>query len=121
LTAAIHDHVTFRDAADPLLEPMDAAADFVRHAKTKGIKVRAHRSYSGAVTVRVYRQGDRFHTVGLAATADGRLLARHNVAAGRDLSMIVHAWLTDSGRFSDICWRTRDEWKNGGPGRDTPI
>jgi hypothetical protein len=117
----MRDHVTFRDASDPLVEPVDAAADFVRHVKSRGqTKVRPHRSYSGAVTVRVYWQGDRFHTIKFASTADGLLLARHNVVAGGDLSRLLHDWLTASDRFSDIAWRTRDEWEAGEPGRSSP-
>jgi len=123
----IRDHVTFRAVSDPLLEPMDVAADLVRHvragnkARSTPIKVRPHRSYSGAVTVRVSWQGDRFHTVKIKATADGRLLASHNVAAGRDLSLMLHEWLTASDRFTDICWRTGGQWKSGEAGAGAPM
>jgi hypothetical protein len=120
------DHVTFRAVGDDVAGPTDAAADFVRHvrsgnkARSTAIRVRPHRSYSGAVTVRVYWQGGRFHTVKISATADGCLLASHNVRAGRDLSLMLHDWLTASDRFTDICWRTRDQWKNGEPGGVVP-
>ena len=122
----LRDHVTFRAAADPLLGPTDAADDFVRHvragakARADPIRVRPHRSYSGAVTVRVYWQGGRFHTLKFASTDDGRLLASHNVSAGRYLSLLLHDWLTASDRFTDICWRTGDQWKNGEPGQGDP-
>jgi hypothetical protein len=123
---AIRDHVTFRAASDPLVQPMDAAADLVRHVRmgNKGrsppVRVRPHRSYSGLVTVRVSWQGDRFHTIKVSATADGRLLASHNVAGGRDLSLMLHDWLTASDRYTDICWRTRDQWRNGDHGCGAP-
>jgi hypothetical protein len=124
--APILDHVTFRAVGDPVFDRMDAAADLVRHvrsgakARSTSMKARPHHSYSGAVTVRVYWQGDRFHTVKISSTADGGLLASHNVGGGRDLSLMLHDWLTASDRFSDICWRTRDQWKNGDPGRGDP-
>jgi hypothetical protein len=124
--APILDHVTFRAVPGLVIEPMEAAADLVRQVrlgnKTRATptKVRPHRSYSGAVTVRVSWQGDRFHTVKIAATADGGLLASHNVGGGRDLTLMLHDWLTASDRFTDICWRTRDQWKNGDPGRNSP-
>jgi hypothetical protein len=122
----IRDHVTFRALGDVLVEPMDAAADLVRNVRlgNKGrpvpIRLRPHRSYSGAVTVRVSWQGDRFHTVKFSSTAGGHLLASHNVAADRDLSQLLHEWLAASDRFTDICWRTGDQWKNGDPGSDAP-
>jgi hypothetical protein len=124
--APMRDHVTFRAAGDVLAAPMDAAADLVRHvrmgnkARAAPIRIRPHRSYSGAVTVRVSWQGDRFRTVKFAATAAGHLLASHNVAGGRDLTMMLHDWLTASDRFADIRWRTRDEWQSGEPGRSAP-
>lgn len=117
----IADHVTFRAIGEPLVDPMDAAADLARYAKTAGVRVRPHRARSGAITVRVYWQGQRFHTVKIASTADGQLLARHNVAGGGDLSRTLHAWLSASDRFGDICWRTREEWTNGDPGRRAPV
>jgi hypothetical protein len=122
----MRDHVTFRAVGDNVVEPMDAAADLVRHvragnkARATPIRIRPHRSYSGAITVRVSWQGDRLHTIKLASTADGHLLARHNVDGDRALSPMLHDWLTASDRFTDICWRTRDQWKNGEPGCDAP-
>ena len=122
----ISDHVTFRAVPGAVVEPIEAAADLVRHvkmgnrARSTPLRVRPHRSYSGAVTVRVSWQGDRFHTIKIASTADGGLLASHNVSAGRDLSAILHDWLTSSDRYSDICWRTGEQWRNGEPGRDAP-
>jgi hypothetical protein len=126
MAAGIRDHVTFRAASEALVEPMDAAADLVRHvragnkARSAPIRLRPHRSYSGAVTVRVSWQGDRFHTVKFASTAGGNLLASHKVADGGDLSLMLHEWLTASGRFTDICWRTGDQWKRGEPGAGAP-
>ena len=106
--APMRDHVTFRAVGDVLAEPMDAAADLVGYVKTSNtkrqtpIRVRPHRSYSGAVTVRVYSQGGRFHTIKIASTADGALLASHKVAGGRDLSLMLHEWLTASDRFTEV-------------------
>jgi hypothetical protein len=125
------DHVTFRPPPGEVVEPMEAAADLVRHvraankARSTPIKLRPHRSYSGAVTVRVSWQGDRFHTIKLVSTPDGGLLASHNVGShsargARDLSAMLHDWLTASDRVIDICWRTRDQWKNGAPGLAAP-
>jgi hypothetical protein len=124
--APARDHVTFRAVGDALAGPMDAAADLVRYvrmgnkARSTPIRVRPHRSYSGAVTVRVSWQGDRFHTIKFSSTAGGHLLASHNVAGGRDLSLMLHEWLTASDRFADVCWRTRDQWRNGDPGAGAP-
>jgi hypothetical protein len=131
LPAPTRDHVTFR-AAEPTMPPLEAAGDLVRHIrarnKTRGhlsydtrIKARTHTAYSGAVTVRVAWQGNRFHTIRFCATGGGELLANHNVAGGRDLSLILHEWLTASDRFSGACWRTADEWIRGEPGRGAPI
>jgi hypothetical protein len=122
----IRDHVTFRAQGDALVDRMEAAADLVRHvrlankARSTPVRVRPHKSYSGAVTVRVSWQGDRFHTIKIASTADGALLASHNVIGGRDLSAMLHEWLAASDRYTDICWRTGEQWKNGDPGRGAP-
>lgn len=123
--APIRDRVTFRAAiADVLIGPVDAAADFVSHVKmgnagrSAPIRVRPHLSYSGAVTVRVYWRGGRFHTLKISSTPEGCLLASHNV--GGALSLLLHEWLTASDRFTDIRWRTRDQSKNGGPSCETP-
>ena len=131
LGAPIPDHVSFQ-AAEPTALPLEAAEDLVRHIragnKTRShlsrdtrMKARTHTSYSGAVTVRVAWQGHRFHTIRFAEADRGWLLASHNVAGGRDLSLILRAWLTTSERFSGACWRTADEWKRGDPGRSAPI
>jgi hypothetical protein len=126
MAAGIRDHVTFRAAGEALLEPMDAAADLVRHvragnkARAAPIRLRPHKSYSGAVTVRVSWQGDRFHTVKFASTPGGHLLVSHKVASGSDLTLMLHDWLTASDRFTDICWRTDDEWRHGEPGAGAP-
>ena len=128
--AELRDHVTFQ-SADPAT-PLEAAEDLVRHIRARNkarvhlshdtrLKARTHTSYSGAVTVRVAWQGDRFHTVSFAEADGGLLLARHKVAGGRDLSLVLHEWLTTSERFNGACWRTADEWKRGDPGRDAPI
>jgi len=120
------DHVTFRAAGASPATPLEAAEDLVRYvraeAKARGhkTKARTHVSYTGAVTVRVSWSGDRFHTVGVRPLADGRLLARHNVADGRTLSLLLHEWLTASGRFEDISWRTRDQFRAGEPGQPKP-
>lgn len=122
----IRDHVTFRPAGGAPVLPLDAAEDLVRHvraaakAHAQRIRARAHTSYSGAVTVRVYWHGGRFHTVGVKALEDGRLLARHNVADGRALSRLLHDWLAASDRFTDPSWRTRDQFRAGAPGQTTP-
>jgi hypothetical protein len=83
------------------------------------MNARTHTSYSGAVTVRVSWQGQRFHTVKFSSNDAGEMLVSHKV--GPDLSLILHEWLTASDRFSDPCWRTADEWKLGAPGSDTPV
>ena len=124
--AAIADHVAFRAVGEPVFEPSDAAADLVAHIRRRAkagatsMKARPHRSHSGAVSVRLYWQGGRFHTVRIASTPDGRQLVSHNGAGGRDLSMTLHDWLAGSDRYSDIRWRTRDQWKNGEAGRAGP-
>jgi hypothetical protein len=124
--APIVDHVTFRFVGDDVVDLTDVAADLVRYVRSEAkarrtlIRARPHRSYSGAVTVRLYWQGDRFHTVKIASTADGRLLVSHSGRGGRDLSLMLHDWLAASDHCSDICWRTRDEWNNGDRGRDAP-
>lgn len=128
--APVMDHVTFTPA-DPAALPLQAAEDLVRHIRAQRksrahlsadtrVNARTHTSYSGAVTVRVSWQGQRFHTVKFAAAGDGELIASHKLAGGRDLSLILHAWLTQSDRFSRPCWRTADEWKRGEPGRSAP-
>jgi len=120
--ATIRDHVTFRAVSHDVVEPMDAAADLVRHVRmgnkvrSTPIRLRPHRAYSGAVTVRVAWQGDRFHTIRFSSTAGGHVLASHKVNGGVGLSMMLHEWLTASDRFTDIRWRTRDDWKTGAPG-----
>jgi hypothetical protein len=122
----IRDHVTFRAVGGEVIEPAEAAADLVRHvrlgnkARPDPIRVRPHVAYSGAVTVRVSRHSSRFQTIRIAATAEGGLIARHNVALGRDLSLMLQDWLVASDRFTDICWRTGDQWRNGEPGHATP-
>ena len=127
--APTRDHVSFR-AAQPT-PPLEAAADLVRHIRTRNetrghlsrdtrIKARTHTSYSGAVTVRVAWQGHRFHTIRFSDADGGWLLASHKVEGGRDLSLILHEWLTTSERFGGACWRTADEWKRGDPGRNAP-
>jgi hypothetical protein len=124
------DHVSFQ-AAEPTTRPLEAAEDLVRHIrtgnKTRGhlshdtrIKARTHTSYSGAVTVRVAWQGQRFHTIRFCEAEGCWLLASHKVAGGRDLSLVLHEWLTISERFGGACWRTADEWKRGDPGRNAP-
>ena len=93
---AVETHVTFHAAGDPVFEPADAAADLVAHIRSRAkagatsLKARPHRSHSGAVSVRLYWQGGRFHTVRIAATPDGRLLVSHNGAGGRELSLTLH-------------------------------
>ena len=125
------DHVTFRPA-EPTTRPLEAAEDLVRYIRARNktrahlsrdarMTARTHTAYSGAVTVRVAWQGHRFYTVSFSVTDGGELLASHKVAGGRDLSLILHEWLTASDRFSDPCWRTADEWKRGEPGRSAPI
>lgn len=125
----LRDHVAFRPV-DPATRPLEAAEDLVRHVRAWNktrvhlsrdtrIAARTHTSYSGAVTVRVAWQGQRFHTVKFSATGSGDLLASHKV--GRDLSLLLHEWLTASDRFSRACWRTADEWKQGRPGRSAPF
>jgi len=127
----IRDHVSFRPA-EPTMRPLEAAEDLVRHVRARNrarahlsydtrMTARTHTSYSGAVTVRMGRQGSRFHAIRLSATDGGELLASHNVAGGRDLSLILHEWLTASDRFSQPCWRTADEWRRAVPGRSGPI
>ena len=94
---APRDHVSFR-AAQPAT-PLEAAEDLVRHIragnKTRAhlsrdarMKARAHTSYSGAVTVRVTWQGQRFHSIKFSAADAGEMLASHKV--GRDLSLMLH-------------------------------
>jgi hypothetical protein len=123
---AIADHVTFHAAGDPVFEPSDAAADLVAHIRRRAkagatsMKARPHRSHSGAVSVRLYWQGGRFHTVRIASGADGRLLVSHNGRGGRDLSLTLHDWLVSSERYSDIRWRTSDDWRAGEAGRGEP-
>jgi len=113
--AVLTDHVTFRAVGGEAVEPLDAAADLVRHVRSGNkersppIKIRAHTSYSGSVTVRVSRYSQRFHTITLSSTADGWLLARHKVVLGRDLSLMLHDWLTASDRFSEVRWLTTDQ------------
>jgi hypothetical protein len=120
----VRDHVTFR-AADGA-GPRDVADDFGRwlkaDAKVRGSQIRArvHASSSGAVSARVYWSGGRFHTVGFKSLEGGRLLARHNGAGGRALSRLLHDWLTATGRFTDPCWRTGDQFRAGEPGQPTP-
>jgi hypothetical protein len=127
----LRDHVTFQPA-EPTRRPLEAAQDLVRHIRARNktrahlsrdtrIGARTHTSYSGAVTVRVAWQGQRFHTVKFSVADGGDLLASHKVAGARYLSMILHEWLTTSDRFSRPCWRTADEWKQGEPGRSAPI
>jgi hypothetical protein len=129
--AATRDHVTFRPA-EPMMRPLEAAEDLVRHIRARNkarahlsydtrIAARTHTSYSGAVTVRLGWQGGRFQTIRFSATDAGELLASHKVAGGRDLSLILHEWLTASDRFGSPCWRTADEWKQGESGRSAPI
>ena len=124
------DHVTFR--AVEAATPLEAAEDLVRHVrarnKTKShlahetrMKARAHTSYSGAVTVRLTWQGDRFHTVRFSAADGGRLLASHKVAGGDDLSRVLHDWLVAADRFEGACWRTAEEWALGAAGRSAPV
>jgi hypothetical protein len=128
--APTRDHVSFQ-AAEPTMRPLEAAEDFVRQIRTRNearghlsrdtrIRARADRSYSGAVTVRVAWQGRRFHTIRFSEADGGWLLASHKVDGGRDLSLILHEWLTTSQRVSRACWRTADEWKRGDPGRSAP-
>jgi hypothetical protein len=130
LPAPTRDHVSFQAAA-PTTRPLEAAEDLVRHIQarntTRGhlardtrIKAHTHTSYSGAVTVRVAWQGHRFHTIRLSEADGGWLLASHKVTGGRDLSLILHEWLTTSERFSRACWRTADERKRGDPGLIAP-
>lgn len=124
------DHVTFQPA-EPTARPLEAAEDLVRYIRARNkarahlshgtrISARAHTAYSGAVTVRVAWQGQRFHTIKFSATDDGALLASHKVAGGRYLSLILHEWLIASDRFSGPRWRTADEWKRAEPGSSTP-
>ena len=131
LPAPTRDHVTFQPA-EPTMPPLEAAEDLVRHIRARNktrahlsrdtrITARTHTSYSGAVTVRVAWQGHRFHTIRFSATDGGELLASHKVAGGRDLSLILHEWLSASDRFGRPCWRTADEWNRGEPGRGAPI
>ena len=123
---AVADHVTFHAVGDAVFEPSDAAAELVAHIRRRAkagatsMKARPHRSYSGAVSVRLYWQGDRFYTVRIASTPDGRLLVSHNGRGGRELSLTLHDWLVSSERYADICWRTRNEWKTGVAGRGEP-
>jgi hypothetical protein len=125
------DHVTFQ-STDPATRPLEAAEDLVRHIRARNktrahlgydtrIAARTHTSYSGAVTVRVAWRGHRFQTIRFSATENGELLANHKVGGGRDLSLILHDWLTASDRFSRPCWRTADEWERGEAGRSSPI
>jgi hypothetical protein len=129
--APSRDHVTFQPAA-PATRPLEAAEDLVRHIRARNkarahlshdtrINARTHTSYSGAVTVRVGWQGQRFHTIRFSVTDGGELLASHKDAGGGDLSLILHDWLTASDRFSHPCWRTADEWKRRERGRNAPI
>ncbi len=124
-SAPLRDHVSFR-AADGAADPMAAVGDLVRHvratAKTRPdrVRLRPHQSHSGAVSVRVYREGDRFHTIKFALAPDGRLYARHNVAGGRALSLMLHDWLSATDRFTDIAWRTRNAFAAGEPGHPRP-
>ena len=131
LHESTRDHVSFQPA-EPTTRPLEAAEDLVRHIRSRNetrghlsqdtrIKARTHTSYSGAVTVRVAWQGHRFHTIRFSEADGGWLLASHKVAGGRDLSLILHEWLTTSERFSCALWRTADEWKRGDPGRDAPM
>lgn len=126
----LRDHVTFKPAG-PTALPLEAAEDLVRHIRARNktrahlsrdtrISARTHTAYSGAVTVRVAWQGQRFHTIKFSATDSGELLASHKVAGGRYLSLILHEWLTASDRFGLPCWRTADEWKQAGPGSSAP-
>ena len=126
----LRDHVTFQPA-EPTARPLEAAEDLVRHIRARKqarshlshdtrMTARTHTSYSGAVTVRVAWQGQRFHTIKFSATDSLELLASHKLAGGRDLSLILHEWLTASDRFGRPCWRTADEWKRGEPGFSAP-
>jgi hypothetical protein len=128
--APTRDHVTFR-STEPTMLPLEAAEDLVRHIRARNktrahlsydtrIKARTHTSYSGAVTVRVAWQGQRFHTIRFRATDGGELLASHKVVGGRDLSLILHDWLKASDRCTSPCWRTADEWNRREPGRAAP-
>jgi hypothetical protein len=128
---SLRDHVVFRPA-EPTMRPLEAAEDLVRHIRARNkarahlsydtrMTARTHTSYSGAVTVRVGRQARRFHTIRFSATDGGELLAAHNGAGGRDVSLLLHEWLSASDRFSHPCWRTADEWKRGEPGWHAPI
>jgi hypothetical protein len=49
------------------------------------------------------------------------LLEPMDVVAGRDLSLMLHEWLTASDRFTDICWRTGGQWKSGEAGAGAPM
>jgi hypothetical protein len=104
------DHVTFLPT-DPTTGPLQAAQDLVRHIRAQNkarahlshqtrVTARTHTSYSGAVTVRVAWQGQRFHTIRFSVAERGELLASHKVADGRVLSLILHEWLAASDRFS---------------------
>jgi hypothetical protein len=124
--AALRDHVSFRSAGAEPIDPLEAAADLVRHVRSGNkdrsppIRIRAHTSYSGAVTVRVSRYSQRFHTITISSTADGALLARHNVSLGRDLSLMLHDWLTASDRFTDISWLAPDPAQRASRPRPRP-
>jgi hypothetical protein len=127
LRASTRDHVTFQ--TPQASTPLEAAEDLVRHIRARNktrahlsrdtrITARAHTSYSGAVTVRVSWQGQRFHTIKFSSNTAGEMLASHKV--GPDLSLILHEWLTASDSFVSPCWRTADEWKLGEPGSSAP-
>jgi hypothetical protein len=126
--APTRNHVTFQTSQPST--PLEAAEDLVRHIRARNktrahlsreirSTARAHTSYSGAVTVRVSWQGQRFHTVKFASNAPGEMLASHKV--GPDLSLVLHEWLTASDRFVRPCWRTADAWELGEPGSTAPI
>ena len=111
------DHVAFRPVGPEPVTPLEAAEDFARHAKaaakarSERVKVRPHSSYSGAVTVRVAWQGERFHTIKVKPAADGALVASHGVEGGRYLTLMLHDWLAASDRFTDVRWLTGDDVK----------
>ena len=127
----VRDHVTFR-GADGAVSPLAAAEDLVRCLRAARLakshlsydtrmNARADPAYSGQATARVAPYGGRVHAVRFASLPDGRLLASHKLAGGRELSALLHHWLGGSNRVADICWRTADEFRADAPGHASPV